>query len=75
MHYTPYPFGDGLAEQLHPVGHVLLIVGAELQRRSLCQDDLKGVRTLCAVGATAASTMFSSVEKLGFLSEFTPFEQ
>lgn len=50
MHYaTPHPFGNRLAEQLHPVGHVLLIVGAELQWRSLCQDDLEGVGTLCTV--------------------------
>lgn len=46
---TTHPFGDGLAEQLHPVGHVLLIVGTELQWRPLGQDDLEGVRTLCAV--------------------------
>lgn len=58
---TPYPFGDGLAEQLHPLGHVPLIVGTELQWRALCQDDVEGVRTLRAVGATAASTVFSSV--------------
>lgn len=50
VHYvTLYPFGDGLAEQLHPVSHVLLIAGAELQWWTLCQDDLEGVRALCAV--------------------------
>lgn len=46
---TSYPFGHGLAEELHPVSHVLLVVGTKLQWRSLCQDDLEGVRTLCAV--------------------------
>lgn len=46
---TPYPFGDRLAEQLHPVGHVLFIVGTELQRRPISHDDLEGVRTFCAV--------------------------
>ncbi len=61
----PYPFRHGLAEQLHPVGHVLFIVGTELQRRPLCQDDLEGVRTLCAVWATAASTVLSSGETGG----------
>lgn len=44
-----HPFGDGLAEQLHPLGHVLLVVGAELQRGALCQDDLEGVGALGAV--------------------------
>lgn len=45
----PYSFRDGLAQQLHPLGHVLLVVGTEFQRRSLCQDHLEGVRTLRAV--------------------------
>lgn len=45
-HVTRYPFGDGLAEQQHPLGHVLLIVGAKLQGRPLRQDDVEGVRTL-----------------------------
>lgn len=50
----PYSFGDGLTQQLHPLSHVLLVVGAEFQRRALCQDHLEGVRTLRAVGPTAA---------------------
>lgn len=66
-----YPFGDRLTEQLHPLGHVLLTVGTELQRRSLCPNDLKGMRTLCAVWSTAASTVFSSVEKWRFVFQLT----
>lgn len=50
MHYTtPYPFGDGLTEQLHPLSHILLSVGTKLQWGPLRQDDLEGVGTLCAV--------------------------
>lgn len=45
----PYPFGDRLAEQQHPVGHVLFVVSAELQWGALCQDDLEGMWTVCAV--------------------------
>ena len=56
----PYPFGDRLAEHQHPVSHVLFIIGAELQWGALCQDDLEGMGTLCAVRATAASTMLSA---------------
>lgn len=45
----PYSFRDGLTQQLHPLSHILLVVGTEFQRRSLCQDHLEGVRTLRAV--------------------------
>jgi len=46
---SPYPLGDRLAEKLHPLGHFLLIVGTEHQWGALCQDDLEGMWTLCAV--------------------------
>ena len=63
MLYAPNPFGDGLAEQQHPLGHVLLVVGDELQRGALRQDDLEGVGPLRAVGAPAASTVLSSARQ------------
>lgn len=59
----PYSFRDGLTQQLHPLGHVLLVVGAQLQSGSLRQDHLEGVRTLCAVRPTAAPAVLSSVIK------------
>lgn len=56
----PHSFRDGLTQQLHPLSHVLLVVGTELQRRSLCQDHLEGVRTLRAVGPPAAPAVLPS---------------
>lgn len=55
----PHPFGDGLAEHQHPVGHVSLIVGAQLQRRPLCEDHLEGMRQLRAVEAPATSAVLT----------------
>lgn len=52
-----HPFGHRLAQYLHPVGHILLVVGAQLQWGTVCQDHLEGVRPLGAVGASAASAM------------------
>lgn len=53
----PYSFRDGLTQQLHPLSHVLLVVGAEFQRRALRQDHLEGVGTLRAVWPPAAPTV------------------
>lgn len=60
----PYSFRDGLTQQLHPLSHILLIVGTEFQRRSLCQDHLEGMRTLRAVWPTAAPAVLPSGKKV-----------
>lgn len=62
--HHPYSFRDGLTQQLHPLSHILLIVGTEFQRRSLCQDHLEGVRTLRAVWSTAPPTVLPSGKKV-----------
>lgn len=55
-----HPFGDSLAEVLHPVCHVLLVVGAQLQGGPVCQDHLEGVGPVGGVGAPASPTLLTT---------------
>lgn len=52
-----HPLGHGLAEVLHPVGHLGLAVGAQLQARPVGQDDLEGVGSIRGVGPPAATAL------------------
>lgn len=55
-----HPFGDSLAEVLHPVCHVLLVVSTQLQGRPVCQDDLEGVGPVGGVGTPASPTLLAT---------------
>lgn len=56
-----HPFGDSLTQVLHPVGHFLLIVGAQLQGRAVGQDHLEGVGPVCCVCPPASATLLPPV--------------
>lgn len=60
-----HPFGDGLAEVLHPVGHVLLVVSAQLQGGPVCQDHLEGVGPVGGVGAPASPALLTAGREEG----------
>lgn len=53
-----YSFGHGLAEMLHPVCHLSLAVGTQLQAGPVSQNDLEGVGPVCGVGSPAATALF-----------------
>lgn len=55
-----HPFGDSLAEVLHPVRHVFLILGTQLQGGPVCQDHLEGVGPVGGVGAPASPTLLAA---------------
>lgn len=52
-----YSFGHGLAEMLHPVCHLSLAVGTQLQAGPVGQNDLEGVGPVCGVGSPAATAL------------------
>lgn len=54
-----YPLGHGLTEVLHPVSHLSLAVGAELQAGPVSEDDLEGVGPIRGVGPPAATALLS----------------
>lgn len=52
-----HPLGHSLAEMLHPVGHVGLAVGAQLQAGPVGEDDLEGVGPIRGVGSPTATAL------------------
>lgn len=52
-----HPFGHGLAEVLHPVGHLSLALGAQLQAGPVSKDDLEGVGPIRGVGPPTATAL------------------
>lgn len=52
-----HPFGHGLAEVLHPVGHLSLAIGAQLQAGPVGEDDLEGVGPVRGVGPPTATAL------------------
>ena len=52
-----HPFGHSLAQVLHPVGHVSLALGAQLQARPVGEDDLEGVGPIRGVGPPTATAL------------------
>lgn len=52
-----HPFGHSLAEVLHPVGHLSLAIGAQLQAGPVGKDDLEGVGPIRGVGPPAATAL------------------
>lgn len=51
----PHPFGHGLAEVLHPVSHLSLAAGAQLQAGPVGEDDLEGVGPVRGAGSILGS--------------------
>lgn len=54
-----HPFGHGLAEVLHPIGHLSLAVSAQLQAGPVGKDDLEGVGPIRGVGSPTATALLS----------------
>lgn len=52
-----HPFGHGLAEVLHPVSHLSLALGAQLQAGPVGKDDLEGVGPVRGVGSPTATAL------------------
>lgn len=52
-----HPLGHGLAQVLHPVGHLSLAVSAQLQAGPVGKDDLEGVGPVRGVGSPTATAL------------------
>lgn len=52
-----HPFGPGLAEVLHPVGHLSLALCTQLQAGPVSENDLEGVGPIRGVGSPAATAL------------------
>lgn len=52
-----HPFRHGLAQVLHPVGHLGLAASAQLQARPVSKDDLEGVGPVRGIGSPTATAL------------------